>query len=111
MRCFAVAVLSCLVLTTFLLAAGKTRSKDADEVKVPDNARQATARALAWLAKQQNSDRSWSEARYPHNPAITSFALKSENPFLMGLANRVESKANATGAVRRRSRSAHCARR
>jgi squalene cyclase len=42
---------------------------------MPDAARRATARGLAWLAARQNSDGSWSEPRYPHNPAITSFAL------------------------------------
>ena len=42
---------------------------------MPDNARKATDRALAWLASKQNSDGSWSDSRYPHNPAITSFAL------------------------------------
>jgi squalene cyclase len=49
--------------------------KKADEVKMKAAGRKATARALAWLAARQNSDGSWSEARYPHNPAITSFAL------------------------------------
>src|SRR5262245_40454677 len=52
----------------------KEKKERKDEVKMPDNARKATARALVWLAKQQNSDGSWSEARYPHNPAITAFA-------------------------------------
>jgi squalene cyclase len=56
------------------LSAPKPKDKK-DDVKMPDNARKATSRALAWLAKQQNSDGSWSEARYPHNPAITSFAV------------------------------------
>jgi squalene cyclase len=71
MRSFLLAALSGLILVLPLLAA----PKDRDEVKMPDDARKATARALAWLAKQQNSDGSWSEARYPHNPAITAFAL------------------------------------
>src|SRR5215468_6154049 len=53
----------------------KGKAKRKDDVKMPDNAKKATARALAWLAKQQNSDGSWSEARYPHNPAITAFAV------------------------------------
>lgn len=58
------------LLVPSLRAQGKK-----EEVKMPDSARKATARGLAWLASQQNSDGSWSEARYPHNPAITSFAL------------------------------------
>src|SRR3954447_5266461 len=64
-------VLPVLLLWTSTLTAGPKE----DEVKMPDDARKATARALAWLASQQNSDGSWSEGRYPHNPAITSFAL------------------------------------
>lgn len=60
-------------LASTLSAAPADRDKD--EVKMPDNARKATARALAWLAAKQNSDGSWSDGRYPHNPAITSFAL------------------------------------
>jgi len=56
-------------------APKKGKEKDKYEVKMPDNARKATAKALAWLATKQNNDGSWSESRYPHNPAITSFAL------------------------------------
>lgn len=49
----------------------------ADEVKVRMDAetKKATARALKWLASQQNRDGSWSDARYQHSTAITSFAL------------------------------------
>ncbi|MFO0843876.1 MAG: prenyltransferase/squalene oxidase repeat-containing protein [Gemmataceae bacterium] len=61
-----------LLLTASVLAAGPGKK---DAVKMPDSARKATSRALAWLAARQNGDGSWSEARYPHNPAITSFAL------------------------------------
>jgi hypothetical protein len=71
MRC---SLLSFLVLA-LSLAAAPTPGGKKDEVQMPDNARKATARALAWLASKQNSDGSWSEARYPHNPAISSFAL------------------------------------
>jgi prenyltransferase beta subunit len=60
------------LLAALLVAAGPGKK---DEVKMPDSARKATARALSWLASKQNGDGSWSEARYPHNPAITSFAL------------------------------------
>ncbi len=55
--------------------AAPTSDKDRDEVKMPESARKATARGLEWLAKQQASDGSWGESRYPHNTAITSFAL------------------------------------
>src|SRR4051794_10977242 len=67
------------LMFTLLLAlpvsAAPVPDKDKDEVKMPDAARKATARGLAWLAACQNSDGSWSDGRYPHNPAITSFAL------------------------------------
>ena len=67
------------LMFTLLLAlpvsAAPVPDKDKDEVKMPDAARKATARGLAFLAACQNSDGSWSDGRYPHNPAITSFAL------------------------------------
>ena len=37
--------------------------------------KKATAKALEWLADKQNTDGSWSDGRYPHNTAITVFAL------------------------------------
>src|SRR5205814_1264019 len=37
--------------------------------------KEATARALEWLAKQQNADGSWSDTRYPNNTAITAYAM------------------------------------
>lgn len=61
-----------LVMVALVLAAGPDKK---EEVKMPDSVRKATERGLAWLASKQNSDGSWSEARYPHNTAITSFAL------------------------------------
>lgn len=48
------------------------------EVVMDEPTRKATAKALEWLASKQNSDGSWSASeggRYPHNTAITSFAL------------------------------------
>jgi squalene cyclase len=48
---------------------------NADEVKIDEQTKKATAKALEWLAARQNADGSWSEGRYPHNTAITSFAL------------------------------------
>ncbi len=70
-----------LVLTIALVAAQPSRAADQNdktapaEVKMSERARKATAKALEWLASRQNSDGSWSEGRYPHNTAITSFAL------------------------------------
>jgi prenyltransferase beta subunit len=46
-----------------------------DEVKMDETTKKATAKALTWLAARQNPDGSWSDGRYPHNTAITSFAL------------------------------------
>jgi prenyltransferase beta subunit len=56
-------------------AVDKKDKNTPDEVKMNERARKATAKALEWLASKQNSDGSWSEGRYPHNTAITSFAL------------------------------------
>jgi hypothetical protein len=47
----------------------------AKEVKMDEATTKATAKALDWLAKKQNQDGSWSEGRFPHNTAITAFAL------------------------------------
>jgi squalene cyclase len=45
------------------------------EVKMDEETRKATAKALEWLASKQADDGSWSESRYPHNTAITAYAL------------------------------------
>jgi squalene cyclase len=45
------------------------------EVRMDEATRKATARALDWLARKQNADGSWSTEKFPHNTAITSFAL------------------------------------
>jgi prenyltransferase beta subunit len=72
-------VLLALVATSMFavstVAADKKDKGVPDEVKMNERARKATAKALEWLAQRQNSDGSWSEGRYPHNTAITSFAL------------------------------------
>jgi squalene cyclase len=47
----------------------------AAEPRMNEATKKATARGLEWLARKQNADGSWSEGRYPHNTAITSFAL------------------------------------
>lgn len=45
------------------------------DVKVDETTRKAIGRALDWLAQRQNPDGSWGEGKYPHNTAVTSFAL------------------------------------
>jgi prenyltransferase beta subunit len=63
------------ICVTSVPAADSKDKAQTEEVKMNERARKATARALEWLASRQNSDGSWSEGRYPHNTAITSFAL------------------------------------
>lgn len=46
-----------------------------DLARIDEPVRKATAQGLQWLAAKQNADGSWSESRFPHNTAITSFAL------------------------------------
>ena len=45
-----------LLLVASVLPATAAPADGKDEVKMPDSARKATARALAWLAGKQNSD-------------------------------------------------------
>jgi hypothetical protein len=47
----------------------------ATEVEMDEPTKKATARALEWLAKQQNSDGSFSDGGYIHNTAITGYAM------------------------------------
>ncbi len=61
-----------LVLTSCLLASSEAV---ADGPKMDPATRKAIANGLAYLAKQQNADGSWSEASYPHHTGISSFAL------------------------------------
>ena len=79
MNAFRLAIVTIILMLTFSpapLAADDKKDKNApDEVKMNERARKATAKALEWLAARQNSDGSWSEGSYPHNTAITSFAL------------------------------------
>src|SRR6516165_10436101 len=64
-----------LVLSFPLLAVPASAADTKSTVKMDEPTKKATARALEWLANRQNGDGSWSEGRYPHNTAITSFAL------------------------------------
>lgn len=52
-----------------------SRADCAERVRMDDATKKATARALKWLAETQNSDGSWSDGKYEHNTAITSFAI------------------------------------
>jgi hypothetical protein len=63
------------VTSTISAPTSKEKEKKKHEVRMPDSARKATARGLAWIARHQNNDGSWSDSRYPHDPAITSFAV------------------------------------
>ncbi len=47
----------------------------AANAKMDERTKKATQQALEWLARSQNADGSWSDSRYTHNTAITSFAL------------------------------------
>jgi prenyltransferase beta subunit len=47
----------------------------ADEVKMTEAGKKAVAKGLTWIAANQNPDGSWSDGKYAHNTAITSFAL------------------------------------
>ena len=40
-----------------------------------DEVKKATAKGAGVAGVQQNTDGSWSDGRYPHNTAITGFAL------------------------------------
>src|SRR6266513_2075635 len=69
------------VTVTLMLAAvpaplaAQSAAQKGDEVKMDAATKKATAQALAWIAARQNPDGSWSDGRYAHNTAITSFCL------------------------------------
>lgn len=58
--------------SAILLGAGPAAAGD---VAMDEATRKATAKALEWLASQQHSDGSWGDGKYPHNTAVTAFAL------------------------------------
>jgi squalene cyclase len=71
---------ACLALGSLSLIPAADEKKDPpkksdDKVELDAATKKATARALEWLASKQNSDGSWGESRFPHNTAITSFAM------------------------------------
>src|SRR5438067_13688872 len=66
----------CLVAALALLTLAFVRPAPARaDVKMDEQTKRAVGRALEWLAGRQNADGSWGDGRYPHNPAITAFAL------------------------------------
>jgi squalene cyclase len=65
----------CQLLSTLLVLAILSSQALAADVKMDEPTKKATARALEWLAARQNADGSWSTDRFPHNTAVTSFAL------------------------------------
>src|SRR5262249_61511575 len=60
-----------------LLTAGPLRTQEAakQEVKMDEDTKKATAKALEFLAGRQNSDGSWSDGSYIHNTAITAYTM------------------------------------
>src|SRR5262245_39949843 len=61
------------VLVAAVYLTPPTRAEE--KVQIDETTKKATARALAWIAQQQNGDGSWSDGKYSHNTAVTSFAL------------------------------------
>jgi prenyltransferase beta subunit len=46
------------------------------QVQMDETVKRSTAKALEWLAAQQNSDGSWgNDGKYPHSTSVTSYAL------------------------------------
>lgn len=72
--------LSCLLLSFFsflsqMAGAADIKIAEPSRVKIDEPTKKAVDKALKWLAERQNSDGSWSDGSYPHNTAITAFAL------------------------------------
>src|SRR5579871_1069623 len=64
-----------LLVIAFLPASVAHSADGKGDVKMDEATKKATAKALEWLKEKQNTDGSWSDGRYPHNTAITAFAL------------------------------------
>jgi prenyltransferase beta subunit len=58
-----------------LPAVAHPQGAKAGDVTMDEASKKATAKALEWLAQQQNSDGSWGDGKYPHNTAVTAFTL------------------------------------
>src|SRR5579859_26988 len=66
-------ILISIVVFVSLLGAGTARAQK--EVKMDEETKKATARALEFLANRQNNDGSFSDGAYIHNTAITAYAM------------------------------------
>ena len=66
---------SLLILASTLASAVAFPGPSRADVKMDDATKRSVDRGLQWLAGRQNPDGSWSDGRYSHNTAITSFAL------------------------------------
>jgi prenyltransferase beta subunit len=64
-----------ILVSLLLLVAFVSPLRAADKVKIDEPTKKAVNKALEYLAKNQNPNGSWSDGRYPHNTAITAFAM------------------------------------
>lgn len=64
-----------ILLTGCLVLAPASALAQEDEVKLDEETLKAIELSLDWLKDRQNPDGSWGDSQYPHNTAITSFAL------------------------------------
>src|ERR1700726_2538576 len=66
----------CLATIFVILLTSPLRAQEAKyEVKMDEDTKKATARALEYLAGKQNTDGSFSDGPYQHNTAITAYAM------------------------------------
>jgi len=66
----------CLASIVVVLFTSSVRAQEARyEVKMDEETKKATARALEYLAGRQNADGSFSDGPYIHNTAITAYTM------------------------------------
>jgi squalene cyclase len=80
MRQLFAAQLATVALFAFVAAPAMPARADEDkeregDVKIDQQTQKAIDKALEWLAGKQNADGSWGDTQYPHNTAITAFAM------------------------------------
>jgi hypothetical protein len=61
---------ACVLAVPLMHAQEKEKRVEMDEAT-----KKATAKALEWLAQKQNADGSFSDGAYPHNSAMTAYAM------------------------------------